>query len=348
MLIGKVEENGSVIRGEWTHVDGPLLNGSFEMASNADGEYSGWWEDGSRDVEVAEAAPRQEWSWARAAQAELRASVIGSGLRASLGFIEKPPELLPPNMDLKDSMSCFEDPIELQSPIDKVGCPQSKDSAELQLHVDEVVRLHIKEDCLGRFEKFLASVYMDRLTMFASWLFFIFTATQLLLELWGPITMRMFLNFVFNIVYSCFYFFFLVAYACAEKPPSPAYIIGVAFYFLGYMAFAVIYAWAFFDNAEVAQWYSPIMYHEGAWAFLLGSVLLTFATRRVESLFCGSLSFLFGSLVFSIDAMIHYPKLISAGYTMFAFGRVFFVKGSETPRCDMRFRESAAANNAAS
>lgn len=160
--------------------------------------------------------------------------------------------------------------------------------------------------------------------------------------------MKMCLNLIFNIVYSCFYLFFLVTYACVEKPPNPAYIVGVAFYFLGYVAFAVIYAWAFFDNAEVAHWYSPIVYHQGAWAFLLGSALLTFATRRVESLFCGSLSFLLGSMVFAIDAVIHSPGLVSAGYTMFAFGRVFFVKGSETPRCDMRFRERAATDKAES
>merc|ERR1719487_373290 len=54
MLTGKVEEDGSTIRGEWTHVDGPLLNGTFEMAATDEGEYSGWWEDSSRDAEMAD------------------------------------------------------------------------------------------------------------------------------------------------------------------------------------------------------------------------------------------------------------------------------------------------------
>lgn len=284
MLTGRIEENGSLIRGEWTHVDGPLLNGSFEMAANSKGEYCGWWEDGSRDLEMAEAAPRQIWSWV--ARTELKPSVIGADLRASMGFIEKPPEFLqalPPSIGLEDSLSCFEAPDEIQSPSNRVGHPQSK---------------------------------IDCLLMVA----------QILLELWGPATIRMLLSLVFNFVYSCFHLYFFaynIVYSCVEKRRTLVYIVGISSCFLGYVAFALIYGRALIAGAEHAHQYSPIVYQEGAGAFLLGSMLLTCARRRVKSLFCGSLCFFFGSLVLSIDAMIHYPCLISVGYTMFAFGHVF-------------------------
>lgn len=356
IVIGKVE-HGCIIRGEWNHVDGPLFNGTFEMAANREGEYVGWWKDGTHDAEVATAVSRQGWSWARAAGGELQPSVIGCALCDVIRFAE-PPEL---QFHSTGSLNRAEDLVELQSPVDdylsnSLGTAEPAEQPEFLSQVDRSTCLWIRDFFASRFRRYLTSVHQDRLTMFAAWLFFIQTVIQLVLELWGPtvqhpslIFNKMWLNLVFNIVYTLFYLGFLVTYAFMENPPTPAYILGVAFFFLGYAAFAVIYAWAFFDNIkESAQWYSPIVYHEGAWAFQLGSILLTWATRPVESLFFGSLSFLLGSMVFAIDAVIHTPGLVSAGYTMFAFGRAFFVKGSETPLCNMRFNQNAATNSVAS
>lgn len=191
--------------------------------------------------------------------------------------------------------------------------------------------------------RLVASVHMDRFTMFASWLFFVQTALQLASNLHGW-SANAHLNLAFNVVYSLFYLAFLLSYVV--QPPARCYIAGVALYFFGYVLFAVLFAFVCAGMDYHCAWY-----HAGSWCFLTGSLSLLWATRpesrcccgKPSSLFLGSFAFLVGSVLFAADAMdLGVDALVPSGLAVFSAGRLFFVRGSETPRCNALFRGAAA------
>jgi hypothetical protein len=183
-----------------------------------------------------------------------------------------------------------------------------------------------------------ARSHMEDFSMFSAWLFFALTLAQTVsaVSLWQ---WNAELNFCCNAVCTVFYAIFLHSYRW--QPPHWAYVSGVALYLAGYIAFLCIYSFVLLGVGYHAAWY-----HSGAWCFLVGSALLLVATKpkRIScsldaSLWWGSLMFLLGSLCFAEDALL--PMGLSpAGLVVFTAGRLFFVRGSQTERCDIFFRRS--------
>ena len=191
-------------------------------------------------------------------------------------------------------------------------------------------------------KRFVTSVNMERFGMACAWLFFIQTAMQLLAilpdEKWSindP------MNTAFNVDYSILYAAFLLAYVelGSKLRPHWTYTSGVFLYFLGYVLFACLYAGAGGGAG---------LYHGGSWLFLVGSVLLMYATRcdnynplrKGSALFWGSTCFFLGSVMFAIDAAsLGNPRANSIiGLVLFVLGRLFFVRGSQTARCGVFFQ----------
>lgn len=144
---------------------------------------------------------------------------------------------------------------------------------------------------------------------------------------------------------------------------------------LGYACFLALYALALtVEDADFVAQASPLLYLAGSLLFLAGSAALVRATlpppapmlfRKLSywekmctqyslldqqsSLFWGSITFLLGSFLFSMDAAWGIvsaeskPELlslfsISAGYAFFTIGRVYFLWGSTTANCDVFLR----------
>jgi len=153
------------------------------------------------------------------------------------------------------------------------------------------------------------------------------------------------------------------------------YVFGVVLYTFGYACFLVLYALTLFmEDEDVVAQASQILYLVGSLLFLAGSAVLVRATlpppipmlfRKLSwyeeipkkysmidqqsSLFWGSMMFLLGSLLFSLDAgwglldADSKPEMlgivcICAGYGLFTVGRVYFLWGSTTADCDAVFR----------
>merc|ERR1712224_549971 len=112
----------------------------------------------------------------------------------------------------------------------------------------------------------------------------------------------------------------------------------VFFYILLDMAFLQIYMLGKDSSSS---------YISGSVMFLLGSLLLIYALWefRLSQLLSGSVLFLIGSVAFTIDSLAWYPEaskhLCYLGYAVFIIGRVCFLFGSQTKRCDVFFRNNA-------
>jgi hypothetical protein len=202
---------------------------------------------------------------------------------------------------------------------------------------------------IGRFtQRLVKSVHMDRFGMACGWLFFVQTLIQLIsfIEEW---TCNTDMNLAFNIDYSILYFVFLLVYwEMDANRPRWAYILGILFYFVGYMLFASLYG-------KVGD--AKVLYRGGSWFFLIGSLLLMYATAltriheynpfsKSSALFWGATCFFFGSLCFAMDADssgFGARENGIVGYVLFTFGRIFFIRGSQTPRCDVLFMKKQAA-----
>ena len=194
------------------------------------------------------------------------------------------------------------------------------------------------------------SVHMDRFGMLCAWLFAVLTSLQLLASVatWAEGTNSA-LNFACNVVYSALYAAFLCAYAAMHTRPAQVYVLGVALYTAGYVCFAVLYIGA-----------AAALYHAGAWLFLVGSLLLMHTTvppplprgssvswrqarfspaRHGAVLWWGAASFATGSVVFALDAADSGDSMrVNIGLALFTIGRLFFILGSVTARCDIFLR----------
>ena len=178
---------------------------------------------------------------------------------------------------------------------------------------------------------FVGSVAMDRYGVLCAWLFAALTSLQLLSKLFAwPHDAN--INAAANVLYANLYLSFLVAYGIMRSPPSWAFVIGVTCYWLGYIIFASVYLLLLTGPG------GKFWYFTGSTAFLCGSVLLTTATEG--ALWRGSLCFTTGSLFFAADAasvgLGSYSNSV-VGLVLFLLGRLFFILGSATPRCNACF-----------
>lgn len=221
-----------------------------------------------------------------------------------------------------------------------------------------------------------SSVMIARWGVFCAWIFFWQTLSALImasLQTTGdaPSMVQCF----FQAVYTATYASFLVIYTQMRVMPPLDYVAGVFLYTIGYACFLVLYALSLAMEAsdEVAQT-SQYLYVAGSLLFLAGSAVLVRATMpppvpmvfrkltfmeqmraqyslfdQQSSLFWGSMMFLLGSILFSVDATWSLlapefkPELLSVtciamGYAHFTVGRVYFLWGSTTADCDALLR----------
>jgi len=198
-------------------------------------------------------------------------------------------------------------------------------------------------------EHFVDSLHMERYGMLCGWLFFILTGLQLAaLMMQHPLIVE--LNLAANTIYTLTYGSFLVAYAKMEHHPEWGYILGVACYLFGYAVFLTYYV-----HILAQQEVSNAWYFNGSLAFLLGSVFLVQVTgpRHFKdfspidggaALWWGSFLFLAGSIAFEADSatvgMLYKHGNENKGLfglVVFLIGRVFFIRGSRTDRCNIFF-----------
>jgi hypothetical protein len=221
-----------------------------------------------------------------------------------------------------------------------------------------------------------SSVMIARWGVFCAWVFLWQTLSALImasLETSGDASSMV--QCFFQAVYTATYASFLVIYTQMRVMPPLDYVAGVFLYTIGYACFLVLYAISLAMEAsdEVAQ-VSEYLYLAGSLLFLAGSAVLVRATMpppapmlfrkltfmeqmraqyspfdQQSSLFWGSMMFLSGSILFSVDASWSLLNTeakpewlsvtcISVGYALFTVGRVYFLWGSTTADCDAFLR----------
>lgn len=197
--------------------------------------------------------------------------------------------------------------------------------------------------------------------MACAWLFFAVTTLQLVSTVaqWeGGVA----LNVIANTVYTQGYMSFLAMYARVPKAPGLCTSVGIFLYFLGYIMFLAHSGCSVVGadrSVDIGIWLNRM----GVGLFIGGSGLLMrahlpprelkrrFSPLRAEAAcWWGAVCFLLGSMILAIDASGFAWALDRAGsaYTralatlvVFTLGRVFFIWGSQTPRCDIFLRSTA-------
>jgi hypothetical protein len=197
-------------------------------------------------------------------------------------------------------------------------------------------------------QKFITSIWMDRYGMFAAWLFFwqtLLSAVSSCFALAGfAWEVDALMNFVFCINYVWVFASFLYIFYCMDEPPVTSFIVGIFFYFLGFGTFIGVY-WQWAAAAAAVG----VLFKLGSFFFLAGSTLLMHGTwpgckRRTltssaGASFWGSTCFTIGSVLFVAASWGVGPAaFVQAGLLIFTLGRVCFILGSQTDRCDMLFR----------
>jgi len=183
---------------------------------------------------------------------------------------------------------------------------------------------------------------MERWGIISAWLFLLLTLTSFYMFIFDVVN-SMHINFCMYAFYIAAYISFLIYYEYTDAAPSAMYMFGIVLYTCGYAFFAETY------NIDVLPCSRSSSYLTGALNFLLGSALLVYALWDwgCSNLLSGSVLFLIGSLAFSLDGSGYYPGmsqiLCYIGFTTFTLGRLCFLLGSQTPRCDIFFRDRAEA-----
>jgi hypothetical protein len=217
-----------------------------------------------------------------------------------------------------------------------------------------------------------ACIMIARWGVICAWIFFWQTLCALVtssIQVSG--TSMSMVQCAFQAVYTMTYTSFLVIYAGMRVKPPLDYVAGVVLYTLGYACFLALYALTLMmEGSDDAANLSSMLYLGGSVLFLAGSAVLVKATLpppvpmvfgrlsfieemrarfsvidQQSSLFWGSVMFLLGSVLFSLDAswsLLHAESkpallgLISVcmGYGFFTVGRVYFLWGSTTADCD--------------
>jgi len=186
---------------------------------------------------------------------------------------------------------------------------------------------------------FDVDLIMERWGIASAWLFLIQTIiSTLLFALEAENASK--INMPMHIVYTIAYISFLAYYEYTDAMPSVMYMFGVLLYTVGYGFFADLYNLALDGQDGTSS------YVAGSLMFALGSFLLVYALWecRISRLLSGSALFLTGSVAFTIDSLAYYPKITKElcyiGYITFVIGRLCFLFGSQTKRCDIFFRNS--------
>mmetsp|Transcript_9343 Transcript_9343/g.21226 ORF Transcript_9343/g.21226 Transcript_9343/m.21226 type:complete len:347 (+) Transcript_9343:111-1151(+) len=199
------------------------------------------------------------------------------------------------------------------------------------------------------------SLGVVRYTLLCCWIFFWQTLVQTFLTIFPTDNSNgSKAHLGFNLVYSVTYVSFCLLYVVMIRRPSVFYMAGVALYTCGYITFAAYFSLVL---GEDRQDLLPEFYLLGSLFFLVGSVSLVIATAPVQkddvrspfskgaAVFWGCVSFLLGSIGFTVDA----GNVITGGdynqgigiasYMIFFIGRFYFVWGSTTPECGFFFRQ---------
>ena len=191
-------------------------------------------------------------------------------------------------------------------------------------------------------------VSVTRYNVGASHCFLYMTLTQVLLAtvFTSHENLVIILNIAFHIGYTVLYLGFLAIYWYRSIPIS-FYTTGIALYTAGYATFEV-YFWLSWFHCR--QFTSAVAYICGSLLFLVGSVCLVRDTFQWSNFYQfwlhataagnGSMSFLLGSILFSIDSVFQLSSqpLVAAGLGIFAMGRVFFLYACTNQNCGVFFR----------
>jgi hypothetical protein len=220
-----------------------------------------------------------------------------------------------------------------------------------------------------------SSVWIARWGVLCAWIFFYQTFGALIMpSLTLPGVVASMVQCCFQAVYTGTYTSFLVIYARMRVMPPLDYVIGVVLYMIGYACFLSLYVLVLVMEAEDASHPSQVLYLLGSLFFLAGSALLVLATfpppvpmvlrqltiwedvrarfslcDQQSALFWGSVTFLLGSILFSLDSCwglvntesrpeLLSPVCIHIGYALFTIGRLYFLWGSTTTDCGAFFQ----------
>jgi len=179
---------------------------------------------------------------------------------------------------------------------------------------------------------------MERWGIGSAWLFLIQTIISTFVFATEAATR---VNLPIHYIYTFAYMTFLAYYEYTDSQPSVMYMFGVLLYTVGYGFFADLY------QIDIIGKDASSSYVAGSVMFVLGSLLLIYALWefRLSNLLSGSILFLIGSFAFTIDSLAWYPEatkqLCYLGYLVFIIGRICFLFGSQTKRCDIFFRNNA-------
>jgi len=337
VLFGQVKpdpesgSNGFVLKGEWRHVQGPLQGGKFEMKLDSHGNASGFWATEGEETST-------DWQWTPSHSET--AGLLKGDDESDVHIVQTSASARP---SLRASLSSRTD--------------------RGKTFYDEMLAAE------GSF-----AVWIARWGVFCAWIFFYQTLAALVMasfQITGNTTCVV--QLVFQVVYTCTYTSFLGVYSRMRVMPPLDYVLGVVLYTLGYACFVALYAVVLvMEDAEDAAMASSGLYLAGSLLFLAGSAVLVRATvpppipmvmrelsftehvrarfsmiDQQSSLFWGSMAFLMGSVLFTVDSAwgLHggsKPALasvfnISMGYALFTVGRLYFLWGSTTADCDALF-----------
>jgi len=181
---------------------------------------------------------------------------------------------------------------------------------------------------------------MERWGIASAWLFLIQTVISTFVFI-AEIETATNVNLPIHYIYTFAYLTFLAYYEYTDAQPSAMYMFGVLLYTVGYGFFADLYQISLIGKDGSSSYVS------GSVMFLLGSLFLIYALWefKLSQLLSGSVLFLIGSIAFTLDSLAWYPEstkqLCILGYVVFIMGRLCFLFGSQTKRCDMFFRNNA-------
>jgi len=181
---------------------------------------------------------------------------------------------------------------------------------------------------------------MERWGIASAWLFLVQTVISTFVFA-AEVETSSSINLPIHYIYTFSYMTFLAYYEYTDAQPSAMYMFGVLLYTVGYGFYADLYQISIIGKNGASSYVS------GSVMFLLGSLFLIYALWefKLSQLLSGSVLFLVGSIAFTLDSLAWYPgstkQLCILGYVVFIMGRLCFLFGSQTKRCDIFFRNNA-------
>lgn len=178
--------------------------------------------------------------------------------------------------------------------------------------------------------------------MYSAWVFFLMTLLSCLSHAFAW-SFGAWMNVVFNFNYVGIFLSFLYLFIWMPQTPVSTYILGIFWYFAGFGVFLGVY-WPGTAASTVVN-----LYKLGSFFFLFGSMSLMHACwpgGHIKTLasaqgspFWGATLFTIGSVLFVLNSLSVGPAdFVQIGLIIFTAGRVCFIRGSQTARCDWLFR----------